>query len=295
MRILVTGAAGLIGGAVAARLRGEHDVTGLDLCPGPEVALLHDIRTPLRLDGYSAVVHVAALHAPQVGRASETEFRAVNVDATACLLESSIAAGVARFVYTSSTSVYGHALEPASGRAAWIDEEVEPEPGDIYDETKLEAEALVRASGLTSTILRMSRCFPEPLRDMALHRLHRGIDRRDVAEAHALALAGAADGCDTYVVARSRRSPETSAKSSAAMHRARYAAGRPHLPPSSTAVAGRSRLRSAASTCRARPPRSSASRRATAPPASSPAIATPRRSSDLPRSHKPCLSASAGA
>jgi nucleoside-diphosphate-sugar epimerase len=203
MRILVTGAAGLVGSAVAARLRGEHEVTGLDLRPGGEADLLHDIRTPLRLDGYDGVVHIAAIHAPHVGRASDAAFRAVNVHATARLLDSALAAGVARFVYTSSTSVYGHALEPANGRAAWIDEDVEPLPRDIYDETKLKAEALVRASGIPSAILRMSRCFPEPLRDMVLHRLHRGIDRRDVAEAHALTLAGAAEGCETYVVSAS--------------------------------------------------------------------------------------------
>jgi nucleoside-diphosphate-sugar epimerase len=200
MRILVTGAAGLIGSGVAARLRGEHDVTGLDLRPGGEVGLLHDIRQPLDLAGFDAVVHVAALHAPHVGRASDADFRAVNVDATARLLDAALAAGVSRFVYTSSTSVYGHALEPRDGRAAWIDEDVEPQPRDVYDETKLEAEALVRASGLPFAILRMSRCFPEPLREMALHRLHRGIDRRDVAEAHALALAATSGGRETYVV-----------------------------------------------------------------------------------------------
>ncbi|HEX8191657.1 MAG TPA: NAD(P)-dependent oxidoreductase [Allosphingosinicella sp.] len=200
MRILVTGAAGLIGSAVAARLRGQHEVTGVDLRVEAEVDLIHDIRAALDLRGYNAVVHVAALHAPHVGRASDADFRAVNVDATARLLDSALAAGVGRFVYTSSTSVYGHALEPANGAAAWIDEEVEPRPRDIYDITKIEAEALVRASGIPAAILRMSRCFPEPLRDTALHRLHRGIDRRDVAEAHALALRTADAGCETYLV-----------------------------------------------------------------------------------------------
>jgi nucleoside-diphosphate-sugar epimerase len=199
MRILVTGAAGLIGSAVAATLRDGNDLVGLDLKPGVQVDRIGDIRDPLDLGGFDAVVHVAALHAPHVGRTSDGEFRSVNVDATARLFDAALAAGVSRFVFTSSTSVYGHALEPGAGRAAWIDEEVEPEPRDIYDETKLAAEALVRAAGLPGAILRMSRCFPEPLREMALYRLHRGIDRRDVARAHALALKAATPAA-TYVI-----------------------------------------------------------------------------------------------
>lgn len=199
MRILVTGAAGLIGSAIAARLAREHEVTGLDLRPGPEVHLIADIRDPLDLAGLDAIVHVAALHAPDVGRVSEAAFRSINVDATARLLDAALAAGVSRFVYTSSTSVYGDALEPRDGAAAWIDETTQPRPRDIYDETKLAAETLVRASGLSGAILRMSRCYPEPLPEMTIHRLHRGIDRRDVAEAHALAL-NAPGGCDIFVI-----------------------------------------------------------------------------------------------
>ena len=200
MRVLVTGAAGLIGSAVAASLRRQHDVTGLDLRRGPQVNLLADVRDPLRLAGFDAVVHIAALHAPDVGVASAKDFRSINVDATARLLDAALAAGVARFVFTSSTSVYGHALEPAAGRAAWIDESTAPQPRDVYDDTKLAAEALVREAGLPGAILRMSRCFPEPLREMALYRLHRGIDRRDVARAHALALEAASASAGTYVV-----------------------------------------------------------------------------------------------
>lgn len=92
-------------------------------------------------------------------------------------------------MFTSTTSLYGHALEPGD-RAVWIDEQAEPQPRDIYDETKLEAERLVASVGtsMVCTSLRMSRCFPEPAGLMAAYRLHRGIDRRDVAEAHALAL-----------------------------------------------------------------------------------------------------------
>ncbi|HEX9933252.1 MAG TPA: NAD(P)-dependent oxidoreductase [Allosphingosinicella sp.] len=205
MRILVTGAAGLIGSAVAALLQREHEVVGLDRRPGAQVDVVADIRDPLDLARFDAVVHVAALHAPHVGHASGAEFRSVNVDGTARLLDAALAGGVSRFVFTSTTSLYGHALEPRGGRAAWIDEAVEPEPRDIYDETKLAAEALVRAAGLNGAILRMSRCFPEPLRDMALYRLHRGIDRRDVARAHALALHVAAADAPAFVI--SARTP----------------------------------------------------------------------------------------
>jgi nucleoside-diphosphate-sugar epimerase len=192
MRILVTGAAGLIGSAVAGRLARDHDVIGLDLNGGPLVDLVADCLDVAdwgqRLGSIEAVVHVAALHAPHVGRHSEKEFRRANVEATARLLDFALS-GASHFVLTSTTSLYGHALE-ATGRAAWIDEQVVPQPRDIYDETKLEAERLLASAGgsITSTSLRMSRCFPEPAAAMAWYRLYRGIDRRDVAEAHALAL-----------------------------------------------------------------------------------------------------------
>jgi nucleoside-diphosphate-sugar epimerase len=48
--------------------------------------------------------------------------------------------------------------------------------------------------------LRMSRCFPEPAPLMAAYRLHRGIDARDVAEAHALAAAADLDPWSVFVL-----------------------------------------------------------------------------------------------
>ena len=91
-------------------------------------------------------MHVAALHAPHVGQVPGGEFRSINVDLTGTLLAEAAAAGAGRFVYTSSTSVYGHALVPVS-RAVWVDEHLIPQPRDIYDETKLAAEGLVLAPG----------------------------------------------------------------------------------------------------------------------------------------------------
>lgn len=193
MRVLVTGAGGLIGSGVAARLRLEHDVFGLDLVPGPEVQIVCDCfdvaewrRSVGRVD---AIVHAAALHAPHVGENSDADFRQTNVEATSRLLDFAVGSGASHFVLTSTTSLYGHALEP-NDKAVWVDEVLQPQPRDIYDETKLQAEELVASAcnALYVTSLRMSRCFPEAADVMAWYRLYRGIDRRDVAEAHALAL-----------------------------------------------------------------------------------------------------------
>jgi nucleoside-diphosphate-sugar epimerase len=193
MRTLVTGAAGLIGSGIAARLAAEHDVVGIDLNPGPQVLIIGDCldmaQWRQRAGQVDAIVHVAALHAPHVGQRSDADFRRANVAATSRMLDFAVEAGASHFVMTSTTSLYGHALEP-EGAAIWVDECLEPQPRDIYDETKLEAERLVASAGnaLTVTSLRMSRCFPEAADVMAWYRLHRGIDLRDVAEAHALAL-----------------------------------------------------------------------------------------------------------
>jgi nucleoside-diphosphate-sugar epimerase len=204
MRILVTGAAGLIGGAVAERLAGEHDVVGLDLRPGLFVQIVGDCIDVAAwrhlANGVGAVVHTAALHAPHVGRRSGEDFRRSNVEATSRLLDFALNTGASRFVLTSTTSLYGRALEP-TGQAVWVDEHLQAQPRDIYDETKLEAEALVAsaAGSMTVTSLRMSRCFPEPAEQMAFYRLYRGVDRRDVAECHGLAL-GRCGAAATYVI-----------------------------------------------------------------------------------------------
>jgi nucleoside-diphosphate-sugar epimerase len=190
--VLVTGSSGRVGAAVAAAAAGAGwAVRGCDRVPGPRTTVLGDLRdrevAQAALAGVQAIIHVAALHAPHVGVAGNAEFRAVNVELTGALLAGAVAAGVSRFVYTSSTSVYGHALEPA-GQAVWVDEQLTPRPRDIYDETKLAAEALVRASGIPAVVLRIGRCFPEPLPVLARHRLHRGVALADVAGGHLRAL-----------------------------------------------------------------------------------------------------------
>ena len=120
MRILVTGAAGLIGSGVAARLREDHDVIGLDLVPARKSRIVADCLDVAEwgqaVGAIDAIVHVAALHAPHVGQRSDAEFRRANVEATARLLDFALSAGASHFVLTSTTSLYGHALEPDRGR-----------------------------------------------------------------------------------------------------------------------------------------------------------------------------------
>jgi nucleoside-diphosphate-sugar epimerase len=191
---VVTGSAGLVGSAIARRLRAAGcPVVGVDRLASPDTSVVADLRDPAAwrhaLAGAEAVVHTAALHAPHVGVRSDDEFRATNVEATRELLDASSAAGVRRFVYTSSTSVYGYALESAD-EAVWVTEDLTCRPRDIYDETKLAAERLVlAAAGAMSTVcLRIARCFPEPPAIQARHRLYRGVDIEDVTQAHLLAV-----------------------------------------------------------------------------------------------------------
>jgi nucleoside-diphosphate-sugar epimerase len=207
VKVLVTGSSGRIGGAIAARLSLRHQVTGFDQRSGPLTTVIGDLRDTALLAGLvagmDAVVHTAALHVPDLAARSEQEFRDVNVHATRRLLQACGEAGVARFVYTSSTSLYGDALVPDAGGAVWVTEDLAPRPRDIYDATKLAAEAAcaeAARAGMSCISLRMSRCFPEEARLLAIYRLYRGVDALDVAQAHELALAAAMPGYDVFNV-----------------------------------------------------------------------------------------------
>jgi nucleoside-diphosphate-sugar epimerase len=79
----------------------------------------------------------------------------------------------------------------AAEKAVWVTEELPPSRRDIYDETKLAAEAYCREAArqsLPCLSLRISRCFRETDELIATHRLYRGVELRDAAEAHRLAL-----------------------------------------------------------------------------------------------------------
>jgi nucleoside-diphosphate-sugar epimerase len=210
MRILVTGSSGHLGEALMRVLAADGcDVVGVDVLDGPFTTLVGSIsdRECVRrcLDGVDAVLHTATLHKPHVGSHSRQEFVDTNVTGTLNLLEEAVAAGVGRFVFTSTTSAFGRALTPRAGApAAWIDEDVAPIPRNVYGVTKTSAEDLCelvhRDHGLPCVILRTSRFFPEPDdRDEVRtaygdanvkvnELLYRRVDLEDVVSAHRLGL-----------------------------------------------------------------------------------------------------------
>lgn len=183
--IVVTGSSGRIGQALASKLMSlGSDVIGIDVHPGAFTTHVADLAigdTSRLLQGCSVVVHCAALHAPHIGRATVSDFVATNVAATERLVAAASDAGVKRFVFTSTTSVYGNALVDPD-LAVWVDEDLPPQPRDVYDTTKLEAEQIVAAAHshtLSSVTLRVARCFPEDWRSTVVNRLYRGVDIRD--------------------------------------------------------------------------------------------------------------------
>jgi UDP-glucose 4-epimerase len=197
VRVVVTGSSGLLGATVVRLLRADgFEVVGLDLRPGEGTTEVGDLRDERLLrtvmSGADGLVHTAGLHAPHLATRAKTDFVSVNVEGTQRLLDAAGAAGVGRVVFSSSTSVYGHALEPRD-EAVWVDEALVPQPRDVYDVTKLAAEQLCRLfgsqSGAAVVCVRVSRfSFADEPHLAVPYCLHRAVHVEDAAQAHRLAL-----------------------------------------------------------------------------------------------------------
>jgi UDP-glucose 4-epimerase len=168
LTVLVTGGAGFIGSALCHHLTsaGQRVLVYDDLSRGrrgylpPDVALIAgDIRDGAMLQRAvssakpDVVVHLAAMHFIPDCIARPDEARQVNVDGTQRVLECCRADAVRSFIFASTAAVYAPSDDAC-------DEDATPlGPLEIYGETKLEGEQLVRAfheeTGATSTILRL--------------------------------------------------------------------------------------------------------------------------------------------
>jgi len=171
------------------------------------------------MHGVDVVMHTATLHKPHVATHPREAFVETNVAGTLAVLEAALAGGVSGVVLTSTTSAFGSAALAGEGEpAAWITEEVEPVPKNIYGVTKKAAEDLCelfhRTKGLPCIVLRTARFFPEADDDPELRRryedrnlkaneyLYRRLDLADAVDAHLLAAERApALGFGRYLVA----------------------------------------------------------------------------------------------
>lgn len=156
-RILVTGAQGFIGSALAPALvesrasvrtasRTSRAIGGAEHCVVADLSAKTDWRRAL--EGVDAVIHLAG---PAHARFAEYELRAQIADATCALADQAEAAGVVRFIYVSSIKA---AAARTYGDYALVETDT-PEPGDTYGRAKLAAESAVRQhASLRPVILR---------------------------------------------------------------------------------------------------------------------------------------------
>jgi nucleoside-diphosphate-sugar epimerase len=171
MKALVTGSAGHLGEALMRTLKtANQQVLGIDVLESPFTDRLGSIadRDFVRscMDGIDTVFHSATLHKPHVATHTPQQFIDTNISGTLNLLQESVAAGVKRFIFTSTTSVFGDALIPPAGSPAeWITETTRPIAKNIYGVTKEAAENLCqlyhRNFRIPCIVLRTSRFFPE--------------------------------------------------------------------------------------------------------------------------------------
>ncbi len=210
-KVVITGSSGRIGRAIFWQSLGAYSVEGLDRLPSSSTTVVGDISRKedlLRVfDGASIVFHTASLHAPHVSVETVRAFEKTNIEGTRLVCEAAREAGVRCLVFSSTTALYGYANQDEK-RTTWIDENTVPKPRTIYHRTKLDAEVVAKdyaSEAFAVRIIRLSRCFPEPADHMAIYRLHRGVDYRDVASAHLAA--GRLVGADVETFIISGRTP----------------------------------------------------------------------------------------
>src|SRR5437867_7704731 len=163
MRVLLTGHKGYIGAVAGPLLRAAgHTVVGVDTdlyesCDFGELETVPEVRKDLRdltqtdLEGFDAVVHLAALSNDPLGNLDSQLTYEINHLASVKLAKLAKAAGVKRFVFSSSCSTYGAAGDE------FLDENAALNPVTPYGESKVFVERDLRPladSNFTPTYMR---------------------------------------------------------------------------------------------------------------------------------------------
>jgi nucleoside-diphosphate-sugar epimerase len=164
---LITGATGMLGGRLAEKLHAQGVTVRAYVRPTSDVGPLRALSAEIvvgdsdneetirrAVEGVDWLFHTAGHLTPTAPFEAESTsplFQAVNVDFTRRLLEASREAGIGRFVYASSASVYDRDVPVPTPEDASL------RPGSEYGRTKLQAEQLVRAfreQGVAGVIVR---------------------------------------------------------------------------------------------------------------------------------------------
>jgi UDP-glucose 4-epimerase len=191
LKIIVTGAAGFIGSHLTERLLSEgHQVIGVDMFNKPEwnrfkrynlrrIQQHHNFRLaeqnllemdlPEIVEDADVVFHLAAVAGVRQSWGNDfEEYVNLNILATQRLLEACKGTGIKKFIYASSSSVYGGSAGPTS-------EDAPLHPISPYGMSKLAGEHLVRMYhlnyGIPVTSLRYFTVYgPRQRPDMAFHK-----------------------------------------------------------------------------------------------------------------------------
>jgi len=178
MKVFVTGGTGFTGGHLVQRLVNDgYEVSALARKTG-NTELLKQLGVEIitgdvtdkdllkkAINGFDVVYHLAAMYR-EGGGISEKPFWDVNVNGTKNMLEASVHANVGRFIHCSTGGVHGHIQNPPA------DESFPYNPGDVYQESKLEGEKLALdyfARGLPGVVVRPTAIYgPGDLRFLKL-------------------------------------------------------------------------------------------------------------------------------
>jgi nucleoside-diphosphate-sugar epimerase len=169
MKAFVTGHRGYIGVHLVELLKAAgHQVTGCDLglfdgtewdeCVRPDVELIKDVRelTEKDLEGHDCVMHLAAISNDPMGELdAELTFK-VNRDGSIRLAEIAKRAGVGRYLFSGSCSVYG------AGQKMDLEEDDPLAPLTAYAKSKIETEVAVSKladDGFTPAYLRNATAY----------------------------------------------------------------------------------------------------------------------------------------